>query len=78
MKKFTIRTASISVIALYIFTVSFSLLRSNNLNVPNENMIITYAEPNNAEKVPTNFEYFAEAINKIFRTIAVVDKAVRG
>ena len=63
MKKFTIRTASISVIALYIFTVSFSLLRSNNLNVPNENMIITYVEPNNAEKVPTNFEYFAEAIN---------------
>ena len=41
-------------------------------------MIITYVEPNNAEKVPTNFEYFAEAINKIFRTIAVVDKAVRG
>ena len=78
MKKFTIRTASISVIALYIFTVSFSLLRSNTLNVPNENMIITYVEPNNAEKVPTNFEYFAEAINKIFRTIAVVDKAVRG
>ena len=78
MKKFTIRTASISVIALYIFTVSFSLLRSNNLNVPNENMIITYVEPNNAEKVPTTFEYFAEAKNKIFRTIAVVDKAVRG
>lgn len=52
MKKFTIRTASISVIALYIFTVSFSLLRSNNLNVPNENMIITYAEPNNARKSP--------------------------
>ena len=69
MKKFTIRTASISVIALYIFTVSFSLLRSNNLNVPNENMIITYVEPNNAEKGPTNFEYFAEAINKILRNV---------
>lgn len=78
MKKFTLRTASISVIVLYIFTVSFSLLRNNNAKVPNENMIITYVEPHNAEKVPTNFEYFAEAINKIFRTIAVVNKVVRG
>jgi len=78
MKKFTLRTASISVIALYIFTVSFSLLRNNNPKVPSENMIVTYVEPNDAEKVPTNFEYFAEAFNKIFKTIAAVDKAVRG
>ncbi len=78
MKKFTLRTASILVIALYIFTVSFSVLRNDNAKVPTENMIITYVEPPNAEKVPSNFEYFAEAINKIFRTIAVIDKAVRG
>jgi hypothetical protein len=80
MKKLGLKIAVFGIIISYAFTVSFSMLREVEPAEQKDGVVIKtiYIDPENNGGAASGLEYFAEALNKIYDTIAGVSRIVKG
>ena len=79
MKKNWFKAVALCVIASYIFTVSFGFSQSYpGLNKDGQSVIQSaMVENNDQDCANPHIEYFAAAINKLYNTIASVNRVVK-
>ena len=78
MKKVWIKTIAISVLAAYVFTMTFGFMDLHSITISGhgEQVEMAFSEEDNKEQPAADIAYFAAAINKLYNTIVSIGKVI--